>query len=425
MGQGASGRRLRSRAALVLAALLLLPLPVVFAAAPAAAENLVGIGITPAERIEVGQSGEVEAGYFNTGTAATLAPTISVSVSAELRIDSADCPISGQGVVCRAPPFPQPGSVVEPGQGITVSVEVTAVAPGNDAHLFISASSVLENLSASATVDVVDTAITADLHPAVATVDQGIVGEQFAFEGEIVNSGSTAFAAVTTTFEVGAELQVDAATWGAGNPCTIAGATVTCALGAVEAYSDVPVEVMVTPITAGDSVTTVSVSSSQPEDDPDPFPNVQQLAVPVIDPVVDLGLTLHHFAPTPLGEQEIVQALVSNAGPALARSTELSMTVPETFTITGTSTGCVTDGQTVSCVVGDLAAGSDAFFNVGLLPTELGTGVVQGAVTSATPEVDPDPAPNAATRVLTVEPPSADIEIDDFFGAAQTVVGEP
>ena len=87
------------------------------------------------------------------------------------------------------------------------------------------------------------------------------------------------------------------------------------------AYSNVPISVDVTPVAVGDSLTTVTVESTQPEDDPDPFPNTQELTVPVVDAAVDLGITVGHFPPVVIGEQENVTAMVTNAGPAVARTT--------------------------------------------------------------------------------------------------------
>ncbi len=324
---------------------------------------------------------------------------------------------------------------VPPGFHHVVDIELTPLTPGNDLTISGSLTSVLGNAFAETTVDIVDPSITADLHPTVTAPDGGFVGQPFSIGGHIVNAGSTDFDDVTATFEVGSELQVDAATWGTDNPCNVAAATVTCAIGAVAAYSNVPISVDVTPVAVGDSLTTVTVESTQPEDDPDPFPNTQELTVPVVDAAVDLGITVGHFPPVVIGEQENVTAMVTNAGPAVARTTELSVVVPDNFTINGASiplgqappnaTGCVVSDQTVTCGLGDLAPGRNTLVNVGLLPADFGDDPLVWSVTSAIPEVDPDPTPNTATQHLPVQPPSADIEIDEFFGPAQTVVGEP
>ncbi len=220
-------------------------------------------------------------------------------------------------------------------------------------------------------------------------------------DGVVVNSGSTTFDDVTATFDVSAELEADAATWGDDNPCEVAISTVTCALGAVDAYSNVPIAVDVTPVAVGDSVTTITVSSSQPEDDPDPFPNVQQLTVPVVAPTVDLGVASGHFEPVVLGEGEAVFATVTNAGPAIARETQLSVVVPDNFTdLDGfipagqeapNATGCDVSGQVVTCGLGDLAAGSDTIVQITMLTIDFGDEPLQWSVTSAVPEVDPDP----------------------------------
>lgn len=371
--------------------------------------ELLTMSASPSDHVAVGST------LVLTGGVAGLAMQASFTVPATFRVDSATiggtrpCNVAGGSVSCATGSF----TATEP-----YRIELTALAAANDQTIRGLAWYEPWTSSPAVTVDVVDPAVTADLHPLLGAPDVGVVGEPVAFEGLVVNDGATDLADVTLTVDLGAGLEGASGSWGlARTPCTVGTTQVTCELGTVGRWTDVPVTVtgMATAEVPA-STTTATVTSSTPQDAPDPHPDVQTFTLAVVEARSDLELTgtLTTYVPEPvLGRDVYLGLTVANHGPGATRSSQVTAQVPAHLeirsatvpTLSGNPT-CAVSGQTVTCATGDIPAGRTGAVTLQLQPTTRDAGSVTASVTSALPEPDPDPHPNATTVAVpaAVEP---------------------
>ncbi len=175
----------------------------------------------------------------------------------------------------------------------------------------------------------------------------------------------------------------------ASAPCTAVGQVVACNLGTLAAGFDQTYDVSV-------AVTSGTTSS--------PLSNTAVVATTTTDTVAGNNSSTSTALPSPLADISVAKVAtppailkggrtsfamtVHNAGPSIARSVTLSDTMPAGLSlVSATGTGCGTAGATVTCALGDLAAGGDS------LVTVLADGVVNGpwlnTATAATPTTQP------------------------------------
>jgi uncharacterized repeat protein (TIGR01451 family) len=91
---------------------------------------------------------------------------------------------------------------------------------------------------------------------------------------------------------------------------------------------------------------------------------------------------------------------VKNQGPTAATVIQLLVTLPASFTLVSTPTGCTSANKTVNCPLSTLASGAVQTFTVPVKPTLKGNFSTTARVTSAT--ADPNTGNNVVTRTTTV-----------------------
>ncbi|WP_217181110.1 CARDB domain-containing protein [Streptomyces sp. AC495_CC817] len=101
---------------------------------------------------------------------------------------------------------------------------------------------------------------------------------------------------------------------------------------------------------------------------------------------------------------------VGNDGPSVARGVVLTDTLPAGFALGAVPAGCVLDGSTITCAVGDLAVGQVVTVRVEGTLQQTAKGTLRNTATVTSPTPDPDPSDNTSTvdKPLT---PSADVQV--------------
>ena len=135
----------------------------------------------------------------------------------------------------------------------------------------------------------------------------------------------------------------------------------------------------------------------------------ETLTVEAPSPGADATIALSD-APDPVtvGDTLTYTLAVHNAGPATAQTVKVSDALPPTVTLLSadSSQGSCSDAATLSCDLGDLAAGADATVTIKVRPRQTGTLSNVASVSSNT--ADPDDANNSdveETAVVSVPPP--------------------
>jgi uncharacterized repeat protein (TIGR01451 family) len=182
---------------------------------------------------------------------------------------------------------------------------------------------------------------------------------------------------------------------------------VTCSLGTTWVRAVDEVSIAARSQAAGSYTNTVSLSSDQT--DPTPSDNSASVTTQVL-PSADLSVTnLASPNPVTAGHKVTFTLTVTNHGPSPATGLSLADSWTATSEIKGgiafisvsSSQGsCSQSGSSVSCSLGNLAAGAAATVTVVIQPRSKGT--LSDTVTAAANEHDPSPGDNSATSAVTV-----------------------
>lgn len=220
------------------------------------------------------------------------------------------------------------------------------------------------------------------------------------------NAGPSTAQSVTVSDDVPAGLKVLEATTADGT-CTVSGADVSCALGAVAAGGNAVVVIRVAVSAAQTAAITNAGSVTSTTTDPDPSNNddsvttdVQQLAdVEVIKTSDDVSAVA--------GGGVTYRLTVVNHGPSDATTVTATDTLPTGLTLTKadpTQGQCTSTGRTVNCALGTVAAGNTATVVVtaALDPAYQGKSLVNTA-SATSPVTDPDHGNNSSTVTIPVE----------------------
>jgi uncharacterized repeat protein (TIGR01451 family)/fimbrial isopeptide formation D2 family protein len=188
--------------------------------------------------------------------------------------------------------------------------------------------------------------------------------------------------------------------------CTHLSGTVTCALDTLAAGADGSYDIVVAVDPARTAATlsnTATVSSTTT--DPTPADNSSTFA-PTVAALADISVTKTASpAATLQGHGTTFTLTVHNAGPSVARAVTLSDVLPAQLPFSAVDTGsCGQLAGTVSCTLGDLAAGSDTVIHVAVdSPLDgIWTNTVSVATTTAQPAGGG--APDTAHADVTVGP---------------------
>ncbi len=304
--------------------------------------------------------------------------------------------------------------------------------------------------TATTTVDTsADLAITKSASPSPL-----IAGGPATYTLSVVNHGPSDAKSVTVTDPLPGSVTFVSATPSQG-PCTSAAATVTCDLGTLPAGATAKVDVHVTvkPSTTGTVTNTATATSPTP--DPDKTNNSSTVTGRV-DPEADLSIvktalpvpvetttfvsggqsaptlvaatikTAQSPGPVVAGNEVMYTLVVSNAGPADARTVTVTDHLPAgtTFASVITKAGtCANAGMTVTCSLGTVPAGGSV--NIELVVQanpSLAAGSLVNTATVSSPTHDPDPSNNSSTATSKVTQ-SADVAIVKTFDTSPTVAG--
>jgi fimbrial isopeptide formation D2 family protein/uncharacterized repeat protein (TIGR01451 family) len=231
-----------------------------------------------------------------------------------------------------------------------------------------------------------------------------------------VNNGPSTAAGSTLTITIPAGLAPISAPAG----CTIAGQTVTCALGDVAngATITTPIGVQAAPnVVSIESLATATVSSTTADHQPQ---NNADVAPFVLGPVADLTVTKTAQSPTATaGGTANYVITVANNGPATSNGASLTDVLPAGLTPLSISSStpdtCAISGQAVTCQAGEIVP--NAGFQL-LVVAQVDQGWAGASITNTatlTPgaETDPNAANNTSSATITVNPGStaADLKV--------------
>ncbi len=393
---------------------------------------------------------DVEAQTFASLAPTTRAPvgatvTLTDAISAELpefiwtlrvpdqlQIDSAvmtstgeTCSVDGQIVVC--------GSVA-PFTATGIEVEMTALEIGYDLEFDLNIT-VPEIISDDYTFvyDIIDPTIDAEVHPDGLVLPEVVGAQQpFAAAGSVINAGAAVIDDAVATLTASSGLVLDGATWGADQPCAIAGATATCLLGDLAPWSSTSVSIAATPLSVGSESVTVSVASPTAQDSPDPFPDVVTVPIDVTPPVVDLSIDLARLSFGPVGEptlgaQITADFVFENRSALDAPNFEVTVLTEPGLEIASFSTtlDCASDSERIDCSAPSLDAGRQRSLRVRLVPTVERPLAWGAAISSSLPESSPDPSSNFfLNRLASPGPASAAASANDRTSTRSVAVGE-
>lgn len=344
---------------------------------------------------------------------------VQASIPSTLRLDALGAglpfPLSCQGtgsVSCSGlGPFLSDGAAID--------ATFTALSVGGPSGVSMFINSEAGSASGGDRVEVVDPAITSDVHPAFTAPAFAIVDEPVTVTGEVRTAGPTPHDDVVATLTAPAGSVVQRATWGALDvPCAVAGRTVTCAVGDLAGHDQVPIEVTLTGHVRGSATLAVAVTSATAQDAPDPWPDTVAVTFPVRDDFVDLGLAAT-LSPTPptQGMPHTTTWTVRNHGSVPSSGSVLTIAVPaghSAYRTTGPSGGgvsCTIAGQEITCTVAALAGGATRSVEVLATTGPPGAGEYRGEVVGAEPEPPDGGASSAATVAVDARVPNADVEV--------------
>jgi uncharacterized repeat protein (TIGR01451 family) len=168
----------------------------------------------------------------------------------------------------------------------------------------------------------------------------------------------------------------------------------------------------------GDKILNVSAFATAAPAEGDPTAGVVVNSARTIDATPPFDATLQKFAdigvtigdaPDPVrkGSTLTYTVPVTNGGPSDASGVSMSDPMPANVsfksvkTTHGTCTSPTTKNHTITCALGDLAAGASATVTIAVVPTQKGT-VTNAVTASAASPADPNPANNTATATTTV-----------------------
>lgn len=122
------------------------------------------------------------------------------------------------------------------------------------------------------------------------------------------------------------------------------------------------------------------------------------------------------------GQQIAYELVASNAGPSSATDVTVTDTLPAELSLVSASPECTPSGQTVTCQLAALPAGTTRTFTVTARVADTATGELRNTATISSATPDADAADGTASHTLPIEP-LADLSIDKRALADRAVPG--
>jgi uncharacterized repeat protein (TIGR01451 family)/fimbrial isopeptide formation D2 family protein len=192
--------------------------------------------------------------------------------------------------------------------------------------------------------------------------------------------------------------------------CTESAGTVTCAAGNLNPGQEASFQIVVSVLSgySGSIANTVRAESTATPGHPatpDPEPKNNEAGVEVsTQPSADLELVKTALTPeVHPGQQADFALVVTNKGPSDAQEAKLLDTLPAGLTyVSATGASCEAAGQTVTCALGTMTAGSSVTVELTTQPVGLGSYTNTAVVSSTTP--DPNMGNNSSEATVKVVP---------------------
>jgi uncharacterized repeat protein (TIGR01451 family)/fimbrial isopeptide formation D2 family protein/LPXTG-motif cell wall-anchored protein len=188
------------------------------------------------------------------------------------------------------------------------------------------------------------------------------VGDQFTYTLEATNAGPSPATGVVITDPLDAKVKFVSSAAG----CAASGQDVTCAIGNLAAGETKTVSFVVEVVTlpgVGKVIPNVAaIDGNEPNPDcddahPDALCNTDDEETP--QPEVDLGITKSDGDAKirKVGDEFTYTLEATNAGPDTATGVVITDPLDERLAFVSSDDGCAAEGQDVTCLIGDLAAG--------------------------------------------------------------------
>jgi len=343
----------------------------------------------------------------NNGTSDAANAVLSDTLPTGLTVVSAtttsgSCTTTSASVECTWPSLAQGASST-----VTVQALVAADAPAGTLTNTASVASPAEdsnpaNNSDSAEVEVVQSA---DIS-VVKTADASAVpGGDFGYTLTIANGGPSVARGVVASDTLPVGFTLDATPAG----CTVAGSTLTCAVGdlAVGQSVQIRIEGALAESATGALSNTATVTSPTP--DPDPSDNTSTVDKP-LTPSADIVVTKTTSTPSvPLEGEASFVITVRNDGPSTAAGVVVDeAAAPGLIILSATPSAGTWSDADARWTVGTLLPGESATLTV--TARVVATGAVTNTATGTAQTPDPDPSNNTGTSTIEGTP-SADLSI--------------
>ena len=207
--------------------------------------------------------------------------------------------------------------------------------------------------------------------------------------------------------------------------CTVDGQVISCGFQRLEvaAAETMTATVAVDPATVGNQVVKINAFSST-SSDRNPYNNDQNLGVSVLAQA-DLGVVKSAFPDTALqGELITYTLVVSNTGPALARSVQLTDNLPVGL-IFVSSPSCSAAGPLVSCSLGDMQPGATFSTTIRTrIVAQQELDIANVALVLSDETTDPAPLNNSVAVTNSINT-KFDLAVAQTVEPAQLVAGAP
>lgn len=244
-------------------------------------------------------------------------------------------------------------------------------------------------------------------------------GEQLAYRLTVSNAGPSTARSVVVTDTLPAALSVETAP----ADCTVTGAQVGCAVGALAPGATRTLEIVtrVAGDATGEIANTAAVTSPTP--DPNPPNNTTTTNVPV-EPLADLAIVKRALSDDVVPGRNLAYELkVVNLGPSTASGVVVTDPLPRGLSFVSASDGCTFADDTVTCTLDALAADGSVTFRVVTSVASSLTGPVVNTAEVTSDTRDPDPS-NNTSRAQVPSGPQADLSIRKVPSVGSVTVGQ-
>ncbi len=318
--------------------------------------------------------------------------------------------IGGTGTIsCSGPTMASGASVSMPltlkvnagtagGTSITASPSVATTAP--DSYLPNNATSITSTVVNGGDVGITLTDSTDPVQP----------GQNYSYTAVATNNGPAAAANIIVTIPLPAGTNFQSLVvpggWACTPPAVGSGGTITCTIASLASGASAtfnPVVQVNNGTASGTTLTTTATISTTSTNSIAPNDSATATTLVTARTNADVAI-VKTDSPDPVGVGQLVtyRLTVTNNGPAIATTVQVSDTLPASMTLVSVnpSIGTCSGTTTITCSLGTLAVGNSQF--VDLIVRTSVTGVIPNTATVTATQPDPVPGNNSSTANTTV-----------------------